>query len=317
MRMIIREATLADSQRIVAILNSQIAEPVTVEEYIRQEEARPQDEPYLRVVAENEEGEIVGWGVAVHESSNRPGEWFVRARVEAPYQGQGVGEALYQHLCRHVRKAGATRLETNVREEDLTSVAWAQRRGFQTEYHLFESTRTLSDWDPAPFQEAVEKARVQGFRFATLAELTADMEKKAAYRRYFEFFLPMVQDIPGNQDRPETPFDEWYGYVKDDPDWRPEHVLIAVQGEQWAAVAHLKRVASGALYNDFTGVARDFRSRGLTLALKVEALTLAQQLDAPYIRTNNLSVNPRILAVNERLGYVPTPGHYLMAKALV
>lgn len=41
-----------------------------------------------------------------------------------------------------------------------------------------------------------------------------------------------------------------------------------------------------------------------------------KSLSAPYIRTNNLSVNPRILAVNKRLGYLPSPVHYLMTKAL-
>ncbi|MFZ5815916.1 MAG: GNAT family N-acetyltransferase [Bacillota bacterium] len=312
----IRQSTPADFPRIVAILNSQINEPITLEEYVRQDKARPQSDPYLRLVAEREGGEIAGFGVSVHESHNRPGEFFIRVRVDGPHQNQGIGSALFQRLESFARENGATRLESGVREQDTQAYTWAQRRGFALENHLFESTRTLSDWDPTPYQEAVEKAKADGFRFATLAELTAGLEPEEMFRRYYEFFIPIVHDIPSNEDRPRTPFEEWHNWVKDDPEFKPEQILLAVEGESWAAVAALRKTASGALYNDFTGVARDYRGRGLTLALKVEVLNLARSLGAPYIRTNNLSINPRILAVNRKLGYIPSPGHFLLAKKL-
>lgn len=312
----IREATREDFPRIVEILNSQITEPTTLENYIRAEEARPKDEPYRRVVVQLETGEIAGWGVTVHESTNRPGEFFMRVRVDAPYRRQGIGQAIYNHLIEYALAHGATRMESGTREQDTEAYEWAQRRGFATENHLFESTRTLTDWDPAPFQEAVEKVKASGIRFATLAQATEGMEKMEMYRKYHAFVIPLIHDIPSVEDRPRMPFDEWYNYVKDDPEWKPEQILLAIDGETWAAVAHLVKTPSGALYHEFTGVARDFRSRGITLALKVEALNLAQTLDAPYIRTNNLSINPRILAVNKKMGYVPAPGIYLLAKKL-
>lgn len=310
----IREATPNDFARIVEILNSQINEPTTLETYLRQENARVKTDPYLRLVAELESGEIAGFGVTVHESINHPGEFFTRVRVDAPYRNQGIATALLAALGAYARENGATSMESGVREQDTFAYEWAQHRGFETEYHLCESTLNLEQFDPSPFAEVVEKAKAEGFRFRTLAQETEGMERVEMLRRYHAFLIPIIHDIPGNEDRPRMPFDEWYGYVNDDPDWKPEHVLLAVDGENWAAVAHLKKVASGALYNDFTGVHRDYRGRGLTLALKVEALHLAKTLGAPYIRTNNLSVNPRILAVNKRLGYVPSPGHFLLKK---
>lgn len=316
----IRIATEADFPRIVAIINSQVTEPTTLADYIRQEGARPKTDPFYRVVAETDAGEVAGFGLVIHESHNRPGEWFIRVRVDAPYQAQGIGSALYAHLVPVAREQGATRFESSVREQDTEAYAWAEHLGFATEKHLFESTLDLSRWDPTPFGKSVTEAKAKGYRFATLAELTEGWEPEEIYRRFHVFFVPIITDIPGNEDRPSIPFDEWYGWIKDDPEWKLEQILIAVapphEGEAWAAMAHLYRVASGALYNDFTGVAREFRGRGLTLPLKVEALNLAQSLGAPYIRTNNLSVNPRILAVNRRLGYEPAPGHYLLAKSL-
>ena len=316
MQFSIRESTRADFPRIVEILNAQINEPITLDEYIRQDNARPKDEIYSRVVAQLESGEIAAWGITVHESTNRPGEFFMRVRVDAPYRSKGIGYAIYQHLIEFAREHGATRMESGVREQDADAYAWAQRQGFVQEHHLFESTLTLETWDPAPFQEAVEKVQESGIRFATLAQAAEGMEPLEMYRKYHRFLIPIVHDIPSVEDRPRMPFDEWYNFVKDDPEWKPEQILLAVDGENWAAVAHLRKVASGALYNDFTGVARDYRSRGITLALKVEALNLAKSLGAPYIRTNNLSINPRILAVNKKLGYVPSPGHFLLAKSL-
>lgn len=312
----IREATPADFGRIVEILNSQITEPTTLENYLRQENARSKDDPYRRVVAELESGEIVAFGVTLHESTNHPGEWFCRVRVEAPYQKQGIGTALYQHLESFALEGGATSIESSVREQDTEPYAWVQRRGFETEYHLFESTLNLQEWDPTPFRDAVEKVKADGIRFATLAQESEGLEREEMFRRFHAWVIPIVHDIPGNESRPRMPFDEWYRYVSEDPEWKPEHVLLAIDGDKWAAVAHLKKIPSGALYNEFTGVARDFRGRGLTLGLKVEALHFAKSLNAPYIRTNNLSVNPRILAVNKRLGYAPSPGHFLIKKKL-
>jgi len=315
----IRPSTTQDFPRIVAIINSQTTEPQTLEDFERGDRNRPATDIFHRLVAESPAGEVIAFGAVNHEGSHHEGEFFIRVRVDAPYQGKGVGTALLERLEQFTREHGGTKFETGVREQDTLAVDWCLRKGFKSYNILRESTRTLDDWDPAPFQEAVARVQAQGFRFATLAQEMEGQDYMSMMRRYFEALLPMVRDIPGNEDRPKIPFEEWFTYVKDDPGWKPERCLLAIDTATgaWAAISNIYLRSNGALYNDFTGVARQYRGRGLTLGLKVESLTLAKRLGGPYIRTNNLANNPRILAVNQRLGYVSAPGHHLLEKQLV
>ncbi len=315
----IRPSTEHDIPRMVAILNAQMTEPQTVEDYRRGDRNRPATDIFLRLVAEDEAGQVAAFGVAHHEAFHHPGEFFIRIRVDAPYQGKGIGTALLERLEAFTREHGGTKFESGIREQDVEAYEWCLRRGFKSYNLLRESTRTLADWDPTPFQEAVERVKATGFRFATLAEEMEGKEYEACMRQYFKVFLPMVRDIPGNEERPDPPFEDWITHVKDDPGWKPERCLLAIDTASgtWAAVANIYRRSNGVLYNDFTGVARDYRGRSLTLALKVESLNLAKRLEAPYIRTNNLANNPRILAVNQRLGYIAAPGHHLVEKHLI
>jgi RimJ/RimL family protein N-acetyltransferase len=61
---------------------------------------------------------------------------------------------------------------------------------------------------------------------------------------------------------------------------------------------------------------RAYRGRGLSLAIKVVALIWAKEQGYPYARTYNYSANQRMLASNQRLGYLPQPGFFQVFKQL-
>ncbi len=68
--------------------------------------------------------------------------------------------------------------------------------------------------------------------------------------------------------------------------------------------------ANGNAHNDMTGVRREYRGRGIALALKLLAIRFARSVGAQEITTSNDSLNAPMLAVNRKLGYQPQNGQY-------
>jgi predicted GNAT superfamily acetyltransferase len=99
--------------------------------------------------------------------------------------------------------------------------------------------------------------------------------------------------------------------------FRPEGQILAADGDRYvglSAVGYFKETNSA--YNMMTGVMPDYRGRKIAQALKLLSIRAAQNWGVDSIRTNNDSQNAPMLAINRRLGYVPEPGIYRMARRL-
>lgn len=299
----IRLATEADFPRIVAVLNTMNREQVRLEDVLRVERNRPATDIYQYRVAEID-GRVVGYALAEHDSTQPEGQFLIRNRVEAPYRRQGLGQALLTQITGWAREQGATRFETNVWENDAETMAWAERRGWRPSFKLFESTIDLPGWDPAPFSESIERLQTEGIRFTDLGAEGAD---EAGLRRYYDLIVHLNRDVPVFGERPLWPFEQWRDVVTGAPHYDPSLLALAAHGDRWMALAFHEEMASGGLYHDLTGVDRDYRGRGVALALKAWALTRAKEKGYPYARTNNHTANGPMLAVNRKLGYVPAP----------
>lgn len=310
----IRAVTLDDFPRMVEIINSQETEGTTLEDVQRSEQLRPAEMPHHRLGAFGENGVMVAFGTSWTSPEMPAGCFGLRVRVDQPYRHLGAGRAIYNSLEDWAINQGATRLETSVREDQPETLAWAARRGWVKEHHLFESTLQLTDWAPADWQlEAVQKAEAGGIRFAHLADLVSGEE---LFRRYYDLIAVMMRDVPVFGDRPLPPFELWKKYVESDPHFDANNVIVAVDGDTWAAMADLQVMESGGMYHGLTAVDRPYRGRGLSTAIKVVALQHAKAKGAPYVRTNNHSANAPMLAVNRKFGYVPAPGFFTVAKTL-
>ena len=309
-----RPSTPNDFARIVEIINSQEREPTTLESFQRSESMRPADMPHFRLVAENDDGVLVGTGAGFHAPEHPAGVYGARVRVDKPYRRQGVATQLYRQLEDWAVSQGARRIESTVREGEADAMHWIERMGWQKEHHLFESTLQLTDWEPpADLLAVLRKAEAGGVRFAHLPEL---VKGEDLFRRYYDFIGVMMKDVPVFGERPMIAFDLWHKYVTSDPTFDPNNVIIGVDGDAWVALCDLQIMESGGAYHGLTAVDRAYRGRGLSTAIKVYGLQYAKAKGVPYVRTNNHSANERMLAVNRKFGYTPAPGFYTVAKAL-
>lgn len=305
----LRPTTIADIPALAALITAQNTEPTSPESLAREDALRPATDPYLRLGAFAADGKLLGFAFGWHAEDMAPGEFFCRVRVDAAHQGRGVGRALWAALLEWLGGQGATSVVSGTPEADVRAQRIVQEAGFQITYRLFESTLSLPAWDPAPWLAALAATESSGIRFVTQAELGTSPE---ALRPFWAASSRMSLDIPSNEHRQPLPFETWYRFFTEDPHQTSDGVILALDGEQIVGVTMVAWTDSGALYNQFTGVNRTYRGRGIALALKVKALQWAKSTGAPYIRTNNHSVNAPMLAVNAKLGYQPEPGRLQM-----
>lgn len=308
----IRPTTEAEAPQIVSLMNAQQLEPLTVDEFLRFSRLRPAGSPHLRVVAVTPDDRVLGTGFSGHDPAHHPpGVFAMGVRVAAEVQRQGIGQALYERLNTFALQSGAERIKGEVRESYPGALAWARRRGFEIESHVYDSVLDLTSWDPTPWTEPIALAEATGIRFTTLA---AEESDDPNLRRCHALFTRLVPDIPGNEETPEFPYDLWHQHISQDQTWRPDQIFLAVDGETWMGLTQLQARSSGGLYTNFTGVTREYRGRGVALALKLVALRYARAAGYPYVRTHNHSTNAPMLAVNRRLGFVPEPGHFNLER---
>lgn len=61
---------------------------------------------------------------------------------------------------------------------------------------------------------------------------------------------------------------------------------------------------------------KEYRRKGVGLALKLLSIRFAQAAGATYMTTRNSAYNASMLSVNRRLGYVKVVGRYWLVKKL-
>jgi GNAT superfamily N-acetyltransferase len=236
-----------------------------------------------------EGGKVVGNGWA-HRTFFSEGSTTAECSVtvRASHRRRGLGSELYERVLAHVEALGSTGLLASFPESDA-GVAFATARGFREERAEAESVldpRTV-DERPAP---DVDLRRV------------ADVDPSLVY----EADIAATRDMPSTEPIDEIPYEEWVEHVLDYPFFTAEGSYVAMVDGVAAAVSLLiADEASGRGANMFTGTQRDYRGRGLGLAVKLASIAWAREHGITQIATRNDETNAPMLAINRRLGYRP------------
>ncbi|HEU5346116.1 MAG TPA: GNAT family N-acetyltransferase [Ktedonobacterales bacterium] len=310
----IRDSTPADAQIVTDIINRDQPEPLGVEQVRERLNAPRTAGAEWRMVAETDDGQVVGYGHALRDDWMEPGLFWTNIAVAHAARRQGIGSLIHDALLGWLRERHATSLRADVYEHLPESLRFAERHGYQIERHIFESTLDLSAFDERPLLGALGAARAAGIRFATMADL-GDTEE--ARRKLWDVESVTARDIPGFSESAVRPFETFNREVCEAAGYRPDCQSVALDGDMWVGLARLDPTeATEAMYNGITGVLPAWRGRGIALALKLLAIRAARRYGARYLRTNNDSENAPMLAVNRKLGYQPAPGYYRMRARL-
>lgn len=300
-----------DYERIAALLSTFERLPVTAETVHEWDRFVEKGALRRRMVAVTDEGQIIGYSTVAHDTWDQIGLYITWVIVDPALRGRGIGSTLYDDALAFAQGCGAQVLGADVLENDPTSLRFAEKRGFAVRYHLFESTMDLKTFDPRPFDGVIEAVEAGGIRLFSLAD--AGDTREMRYRLWEVNYATYLDDPASTGSFPD--FEELNTIFNTSPWFRPDGQLLAADGDKvigLSAVGYYQETNSA--YNLMTGVMPDYRGRRIALALKLRSIRAAQAWGADTIRTNNDSQNAPMLAINRKLGYLPQPGIYRMAK---
>jgi GNAT superfamily N-acetyltransferase len=276
---------------------------LTLEELRAFEAAIPDSQHFLAL----EGAALVGAGVARVEARIRDRKgavgWLL---VDRPARRNGVGSALYGAISDWARERGFEWLEGSVRDDEPESIAWAESRGFAEDRRESGLELDLTAID------APDVAAPDGIEIVSWAE------RPELARGLYEVACEAYPDVPGDEDDPMEPFEDWLAHDMRGPSDPPEATFVALAGDEVVGYAKfsLPKALPTVAWHELTGVKRAWRGRGVAGALKRAEIRWAKDAGYEKLVTLNEQRNAPIRKLNERYGYRPAAGRIFVVGPL-
>jgi GNAT superfamily N-acetyltransferase len=277
-------------------------------------------EPHIRwnryVAEEPVTGEIVAFGnYGQYTDMYHPRKFTLGVTVMPEHQGKGIGTALYEHVMAALAEFDPLVVRTHAREDYGRGIAFLQKRGFEEEMRDWESRLNVAAFDPVAFAGAEERVAGQGIVIKSLAELAAEDSDRD--RKLYDLDWTITLDMPAPDTLTQPSYEHFQKNVLENPDFLPDAWFMALDGDKYVGESALWRSqANDSFYVGATGVLREYRRRGIAMALKLRAIAYAKSVGCPEIKTWNEQGNRPMLSINEALGFVKQPAWISFAKKL-
>ena len=232
-----------------------------------------------------------------------PKKFWLDGWVHPEDQGHGFGKAIYDQLSAELVRVQAKTAWMGIRENMSTSIDFARNRGYSEKMRGWESTIDPSTVETQEFEPYTSKAKNNGIQFSTLEqELREDPQ---FYPKLYELVQTAFRDVPTADTATDTPYDQWLVFEMKNPNLIPSGYMIAKDGNRYVGTSVVWRLQKEprSLYQGLTGVLREYRGKGIAIALKLRVFDFAKRNGFNNIRTFNASTNEGMLAINKRLGF--------------
>lgn len=311
----IRDFTDDDYSEVTEIYNI-IADdqPATVDELVEWDRTRPSKCKHRKWVAVVDD-RIAGFGqFAQYISKYDPGTFYLWGGVRKADRSGGVGKALYNAVVKGLSAYNPKTLRAYGRADNPQTIDFLQRRGFSEYMRQGGSYLDPKTFDPTPYQGLEKSLRGEAIEIKTLRELEIDPDRD---RKLYDLDWEVTRGEPNSGDDTRVDFETFLKQGLHAP-WRlPDGYFVAVHENEYVGVCLLDHLeADNSVKHGITGVTRPFRRKGIALAMKVRAIEYAKKAGHTPIRTDNDTRNQPMLAINNRLGFVPEPEWIFFEKKI-
>ncbi len=233
--------------------------------------------------------------------------------VHPVYHGYGLGTALWQHVHQAWQALQPRHVLLRVREDWHTGRTFAEHRQFREARRWWTSRLELATFDPSPFHSAIERVEAQQIELRSFAELAT--KDPAFWMKLYEFERQTSCDVPSAFPTQIPAYERWIKFYQPDYGALWEGSFAAIAEGEIVGISTLEILDNDTdLEVGFTAVHRDYRGRGIALALKLATIAYAQAAGATGIRTDNDSVNLPMWQINQRLGFRRGPVWIVMRR---
>jgi mycothiol synthase len=274
----------------------------------------------LRLVAEAPDGQIVGYGQINHMIWQlHPDKYGMGVNVHPAHRRKGIGSALFERLVGAVKERSAIAVRTDTQESRRYAIDFLAHRGFGEIQRYWESRLEVGAFDFEAFATAEARAAENGITLTTFAaELEKNGPSEEMLRAIYEMDQAAFVDVPLPDPGTRIPWEEWHKWVMEAPNRLPDAFFLAKDRERYVGLSNMGHNPDqpGVLHQGFTGVIREYRGKGVAMALKLQTVKYARERGYREIRTGNNTRNRPMLRINEAMGFVKQPVWIEYEKAL-
>ena len=250
--------------------------------------------------------------------SQRPGKYGMSVDVLPEYRRQGVGSHAYAYIMEQLnaQKIPPRLIESGTREDYADARRFLSKQGFEGPLMRWPLSKLdVARFDPTRFRRQSEGLADHGLRiysFRELSQMDPDWQE-----RIYDLDWEGTQDEPMPDAPTQLSFEEYAERVFSGPAYLADGCFVAVDetraDRRYAGLTELYMDSGDMahLATGFTTVRRDYRHRGVAIAMKVHAIEWARSQGTESILTGNEEHNP-MYQINLKLGYEPQPAgvHY-------
>lgn len=280
--------------------------PRTPEAWAAVDQNRSPRDKHARWVA-IEANRVVGFASYSQGSFEYPHQsFYVNVEVHPEYHDRGIGAALYDQVMEGLQVFNPPALRADAFTNLPQGFRFLQKRGF---YEAFRETPVHLDitaFDPTPYAGLAEKLQAEGIVIHTLPELESDADRN---RKLYDLYWEANEDVPHEGETSARPdFDDWLGWGLKDPSILQDAYFIAVHGDKYIGLRELGRYQdSDTLMGGLLGVRREYRQRGIGLAMQLRGIAYAREHGYRLLKTCTAVQNAPMQALFDKLGYARDP----------
>jgi GNAT superfamily N-acetyltransferase len=317
MTLTIRPMTAEDYPARAAIINATERDKNVTADELRLADERRDPKCKRQVWLAERDGQAIGLAsLSQYPDFYHPHKFWVMVRVIPTAARAGVGAALYETLVAGLRPHDSIALLIQAREDVPDALRFAAKRGFVETGRRWEARLDVQQADLAPFMAGIDALASEGIVLRSIAELAADPDRD---RKLYDLQWAADQDVPLPEPITPMSFEQYCRQMLHTPKLAAEGSFVAVDeraGGRYVGLSTFFHNGEGKLEVDITGVAGDYRRRGIAGAIKAQGAAWAKAQGYREISVVNDPVNVGMLRINEKMGFVRQPAIVWLTRTI-